>query len=57
MIDKKEYRKNYIKKSIIIVCPICGSKFKKVYQYNHNKSKNHLVLQNFLLSFNKDFYK
>ena len=52
MFNKAEYMKNYIKNSIIITCPICFNKYKKVYQRQHNKSKYHNMINLFIISFN-----
>lgn len=52
MFDKATYNKNYIKNSIVITCPICDSKYKKAYQSIHKKSKTHIMINNFIISFN-----
>jgi hypothetical protein len=54
MFNKSEYMKNYIKNSIIITCPICFGKYKKVYQHQHKKSKYHIMINKFLISFNSN---
>lgn len=43
----KEYMKDYIKSSPIIQCPLCNTKYKKVYEYKHKKTKNHVIINNF----------
>jgi hypothetical protein len=54
MFNKQEYNKNYIKNSIIIICPLCNSKYKKAYQSIHKKSKCHIMINKFLISFNSN---
>lgn len=45
--NMKKYMKDYIKSSPIIQCPLCDTKYKKVYKYKHIKSKHHVLINNF----------
>lgn len=46
-----KYMKDYIKNSKIIICPDCNTQYKKVYEYKHFKTHNHLII----IKFKKDF--